>query len=320
MFRDLTVHEIAEVMRACREAHFEPGDIVMRQGEAATNAFIIGNGAVQAIVRLPGGGETELAVRHSGEIVGEMAAAAGGQRNATVRALSRTSGYFIDYQAFSHMVIGANDAAFKVQKRLLQQLAARFCSLIAAVAAAGLWPDGPSEGPLSPARPPQRSPVLPGDRLLALLPALREFSREDLAELLRQGSVLAFEQGEMLWRDHPEQGVIWVVLYGAVQLLIRQGSTARQVLLLGPGRVAGAAAVVLAREEDMLMPVMREGGAVLAIGTSALDAFLSAPGIAAAKFQTFLIRNLAADISKVSNLFTLLESQRRIRERMGRAR
>jgi hypothetical protein len=156
--------------------------------------------------------------------------------------------------------------------------------------------------------------------LLALLPAFRDFTREDIAELLRQGAVLAVKRGEMLWRDHAEQGVIWVVLYGAVQLLIRQGSAMRQVLLLGPGRVAGAAAVALALPEDsMLVPVMREEGAVLAIGKSALDGFLSAPGIAPARFQTFLIRNLAADISKASNLFTLLESQRRIRNRMGNA-
>jgi len=65
-----------------RDRHYPPGATMCVEGDPATHVFILMNGWVKILSVTDGGHETVLALRGEGDIVGEMAGASAGQRNA----------------------------------------------------------------------------------------------------------------------------------------------------------------------------------------------------------------------------------------------
>jgi hypothetical protein len=61
LFEGLAPSEIEGVLCVCERVRFEPGAILMRQGQPADSAFIMESGAVNVMTRLPGGGEAGVA-------------------------------------------------------------------------------------------------------------------------------------------------------------------------------------------------------------------------------------------------------------------
>jgi CRP-like cAMP-binding protein len=66
---------------------FEPGEIIIRQGEVGDCAFVIQSGKVEVVTSVDGR-EVQLAIRGEGDFFGEMAVFEREVRMATVRALS----------------------------------------------------------------------------------------------------------------------------------------------------------------------------------------------------------------------------------------
>jgi CRP/FNR family cyclic AMP-dependent transcriptional regulator len=74
-------HEIQE---------FKDGDIIVREGEQASDMFVIRSGQVE-ILKSVGGHEVQLAVLDRGSFFGEMSLLEGLPRSATARAVGNTS-------------------------------------------------------------------------------------------------------------------------------------------------------------------------------------------------------------------------------------
>jgi len=66
---------------------YQPGAIIVRQGDEADLFYIITRGAVDVLVEQPSGAEIKVATLKSGQYFGEIALMRGGQRTATVRAV-----------------------------------------------------------------------------------------------------------------------------------------------------------------------------------------------------------------------------------------
>ena len=77
--RDIVQHDITRTERTTR-AHYEPGQLIIRQGELARSFYIILGGRVE-VVRQQDGHETEVAVLGPGELFGGDGAAAGRPEN-----------------------------------------------------------------------------------------------------------------------------------------------------------------------------------------------------------------------------------------------
>jgi NADH dehydrogenase len=84
--RDIVHQDIARSERTSR-AHYEAGQMIIRQGELARSFYIILTGKVQVLVEQDGK-EREVAVLGPGEFFGEIALLQGARRNAAVRALT----------------------------------------------------------------------------------------------------------------------------------------------------------------------------------------------------------------------------------------
>jgi ABC-type lipoprotein export system ATPase subunit len=65
---------------------YQPGAVIVRQGDEADLFYIITKGVVDVLVQQPGGAEVKVASLQSGQYFGEIALMRGGTRTATVRA------------------------------------------------------------------------------------------------------------------------------------------------------------------------------------------------------------------------------------------
>ena len=82
-FKHCTARQIDDIAKLVGERELEPGDILCRQGEHGTDAFVLVDG--QAAVIFDG---NQIAVVGPGEVVGELAIDHGGLRTATLRAIT----------------------------------------------------------------------------------------------------------------------------------------------------------------------------------------------------------------------------------------
>ena len=68
------------------QAHYEPGDFIIRQGDVGDEFYVILSGEVEIFKELPNGQTVQLAKLGKGEYFGESALLTGRRRNASVRA------------------------------------------------------------------------------------------------------------------------------------------------------------------------------------------------------------------------------------------
>jgi Cyclic nucleotide-binding domain/Pyridoxamine 5'-phosphate oxidase len=101
--------------------HFEPGEIIVRQGETSDRFFIIVEGEVE--VRREGHGQDVVVTRQTaGQIFGEVGALTGRPQPATITSLSRTAILAIDRSAFQAVVTHSAEAdlGHRIQETLLE--------------------------------------------------------------------------------------------------------------------------------------------------------------------------------------------------------
>jgi NADH:ubiquinone reductase (H+-translocating) len=83
----------------CRE-HFEPGEVVFREGDRGDWLYVILDGEVEVLQSVPGHGETRLRQLGRGECFGEIALVSDRPRSATVRSLTAVNLLAVDREAF----------------------------------------------------------------------------------------------------------------------------------------------------------------------------------------------------------------------------
>ncbi len=83
----------------CRE-HFEPGEVIFREGDRGDWLYVILDGEVEVLRSTPGGGETRLSQLGRGECFGEIALVSDRPRSATVRSLTGVNLLAVDREAF----------------------------------------------------------------------------------------------------------------------------------------------------------------------------------------------------------------------------
>jgi NADH dehydrogenase len=123
LFHLLFPPELAQTRLAAeggvRDQHFEPGDIVFRQGDLGDSVYVIKDGECEA-VREQNGEEQFLATLRRGEYFGEMALLAERTRNATIRARTAMDVLIIpkaDFDKLRQSVAAFGDTFSEVAER-----------------------------------------------------------------------------------------------------------------------------------------------------------------------------------------------------------
>ena len=162
LFEGCTAEELTPVAQRLRPVRAEPGQVLMRQGEAAVSFILIQSGGAE-VSHLGDDGVEILDQIPAGVIIGEIALLRDKPRTATVTATELLSGYIGDERAFVAMADLPG-----VSERLLRVLRQRLAAFITPIPVSF---KGDTVLFLR--------PVLPGDTERANHPAV-EFSEETL--------------------------------------------------------------------------------------------------------------------------------------------
>jgi hypothetical protein len=89
LFRSFTRAELVALIRGLRLLVFEPGQIIVSEGEAGASLFVLTSGAVRAYVRNDAQQQVQARRLEEGDFFGEISVLSGAPRSATVTAASR---------------------------------------------------------------------------------------------------------------------------------------------------------------------------------------------------------------------------------------
>jgi CRP-like cAMP-binding protein len=110
-----------ELAQLSRERRLQPGEEIVRQGQTATNFFIVTEGAVVVHHTAPTGETRSLGTFSAGYHFGEIALLAREQRTATVRAVQRTEVLELPGQAFLRHLMGIPLARYRISRLAAQR-------------------------------------------------------------------------------------------------------------------------------------------------------------------------------------------------------
>lgn len=101
--RELSYLNLART-QVVNQAHFEPGDFIIRQGDVGDQFYVIISGQVEVIRELPDGQHVSLAQLGKGEYFGESSLLTGRRRNASVQAISQVDLMCLGRDEFNKLV------------------------------------------------------------------------------------------------------------------------------------------------------------------------------------------------------------------------
>jgi CRP/FNR family transcriptional regulator, cyclic AMP receptor protein len=104
-FWDLLPHEEQRVLSSLgREREYPPGAALCVEGDPVTQVFVLLDGWVKVTAVTADGRASVLALRGTGDVVGETAGETTGVRNATMQALVSVRALIVGYERFSSFI------------------------------------------------------------------------------------------------------------------------------------------------------------------------------------------------------------------------
>lgn len=227
----LSAPERAALARLAADFVVPAGGALFRQHDQSDGLYLIDSGTVAVTGRTPGDGHLALAQLGPGAMLGEFCLLDGGRRSADALAATDCAGWRLDLARFAGLQDAGDPAALALAAALRAQVAARSADLVRAL--------GPAVPDAAAAPPP--GAAFPADHLAARLqtfPGFDQFAPADWAALAAASHGHVAARGQRLDGGAPP---LWIVLRGA---LMWQAANGLQLLVHGPGALAGSAAFV----------------------------------------------------------------------------
>ena len=305
-------------MAVARPISHAKGDRLVRHGDPSRGAYVVGKGAVEATVTLPGGEKLTVAKLEAGGVFGEMALIERGTCTATVSATEKVEGWFIERDDFRSLVAQRVPAALSVQHALTLTLSDKLRALnakVLEVAAAEDKPKNRCQAPIRSARQgeaPEESLVR--HQALPAAPAglrrlrLRARSRKS-SPSPRSSSCRAATPSSSPARPPT---ACFIVVRGAVEIRAQHAKRERRMAVLGPGQLLGYMSALesgshgsdaVVREQALLMEIPREAFETLYFGNSP----------ASTKLHRVIQKSLLSSLGQTNRHLTRLISQARLR-------
>ena len=122
LFGDLEESLLHEFADRCQRVHLAPGEILMREGDAADGLYILASGRLRVQVKQFDGGEATVAEVGRSEVVGEMAIISDEPRSATVIATRDSELLMFSREQFDRIVDEHARAMLKIARAIAGRL------------------------------------------------------------------------------------------------------------------------------------------------------------------------------------------------------
>lgn len=296
-----------------RPVSYAKGDTIVHHGDPARGAYVLREGDAEAIVMRPGGDDLVVAKFSAGGMFGEMSLVESGVVTATVRATSPVSGWFIATEDFRALVARSDAAALRLQHAVTLILADKLAALNVQMLACAAPEDLPARRAprgIDPLAGVARSREAPFD-VAAFLPRLsffEHFSADEIdAVASRSGYVEVARGGGIFAADTPSSSV-FVVLRGAVEVIMVLGERERRIAVIGPGQMVGFIGV-LRENRHANWAFARESSLLLDIPAGAFREIYFGHERASTRLRAAVQRNLLASMAHTNRSLTRLLAQ-----------
>jgi|GEM_PF-715310 len=273
LFSEFTPEEIHDILFLARPIRLPVGTVLFHQGDRPDGMYLIEKGLVRITARLPGDEVVELAKIGAGELIGEVSLVDHSVRTATAEVLEPLQGYFFSQIHFAMLQYDLRASAFRVMKQISLILCARIRGLVQeireslprkrmmdATPVLASLPNGPYKHPPLDSR--NLTPAL-----LRQLPLFADFTDKDFETFLKPLKQLQLKRGTRLFKEGERPRKCYLVIRGALCLNISNQETTEQLMVLGPGQIAGDIALMdglpqpatcVVRENSILLEMTRE--------------------------------------------------------------
>jgi CRP-like cAMP-binding protein len=298
-----------------REVAFRSGERLLRQGEAARGAFLIGLGEVEAQVALPGGGRLSVARLGAGELFGETALMERGVCMASVVARSDVAGWFVQRDDFRAAVAGRDSAALEIQKWLTGVLSRKLRAANALLREHRAAEARPAIAAQAHAR---RAPGFDCRPFLPLLAFFEGFEAHEIAALTEGCEVFELPRGAALFRAEAPAESAFLVVRGALEVLLPQGTVERRITVAGPGELVGYLAA-LERRPHWACARVRESACLMELAAAKLLAHYEGASGTSLSLQRAIHRSLVQALARTNAQIIRLISHARLNAARGEA-
>ncbi len=122
LFAGLPTARLKLIAYTAEVLHFEPGEVIVQQGDAADSVFIIADGEAEVRLETVDGRTVRLGTMGRHSLLGEIAVLCNGRRTATVQAKGRVVTLKISAHVFLDLLRQSPDIGMQVMKIMAERL------------------------------------------------------------------------------------------------------------------------------------------------------------------------------------------------------
>jgi predicted NAD/FAD-binding protein/CRP-like cAMP-binding protein len=319
LLNGLAEASLTEIQTATSFFSLEADRILFRQNDVADGVYLISRGRARIYARVPGDEAIDVTEIGPGSILGEFSLLDGGRRSATAVTVEATSGLFLSLARFESLRLDGRPSAFELLDRIRIEVAHRALSVARAIASepvlTGITALRASLETLHKASQPHSrcSPPSQVEELLAALPTLSALTSQEVRMLHALCEPRHVARGQVLADFDASPQFMFLVVRGALRCTIRRGSHVEQLLIYGPGDLAGTLSLVneepthnqiTAREDSLILQMQRRNFEALRTQNSGL----------ACKLLHQVDLQLVRDLRRLNRHLGLIRAIRRFNE------
>ena len=320
LFAGHGAEELADICQYMRPVRAKVGSRLFTQGEPADGLYVVKEGQVRIVSRLPGDRLVELGRIGPGELFGEVALVIHSQHSTTAEVTKSFSGCFFSRMHFDMLRSDMRPSAFRTMNAITETVCGRIRGQVDEIRAS--LPPGrraPRTPRQAPHRPPARAaPGKSGDLFgleqLRRLPLFQPYTEAELRALVGRLRTRHLPRGAALIAPGDPPGRCLLVVRGALRLGVQRGAAHEQAGILGPSQMAGQLALMDGRPEPLLCEA-RETADVLELSRAQFEALRAAADPLAFKFFESVNQSLVALLRRNNRLLSLLAVQGRLPQR-----
>jgi CRP-like cAMP-binding protein len=239
LFAGLDKPSLTELQGLVRPFHVTAGSMLFRQGDRSNGLYLIEEGEIAILRRVPGDDTVQLALLARGAMVGEMALLDRGVRSAGALALTASTGYFVSYERFERMRADLRPPAFALMDRFVTHVARRTRKAIEQIRALLVSRASSPPAPTDAAWPPGSSPQSLSEEALLALPFFGSFSPEQLREFIAPLKRHDFARGDLVYSAGSAASNCLMIVRGALAMYFSALLGAEMLSVHGPGTMVG---------------------------------------------------------------------------------
>ncbi len=118
LFYDLSAAELEEVAKVCEYKIYQPGDIIMREGDPGGILFVIKKGEIKITRNFHHQEDIVLTILRDDEFFGELSLLDGRSRSASAIAMNKAELILLSKEEFDPFAEKFPSAGFKIIKRI----------------------------------------------------------------------------------------------------------------------------------------------------------------------------------------------------------